>query len=76
VQPFPSDGRDIPDERPERVGCRVDESHHRACDDLLVLAVDHVSVQWLRVGRDEDCEGAVDTLWHDALVDREGNGGA
>jgi len=75
VQPFPSGGRDIPDEGPERVGYRVDEGHRRACDDRLVLAVDHVSVQWLRVGRDEDCDGAVDTLGHDALVNREGNGG-
>jgi hypothetical protein len=38
------------------------------------LAVDHISVQWLRVFRDEECERAYDTLGHDALVNREGSG--
>ena len=56
MQPFPSDGRGIPDERPKRV-FRVDEDNHWACDDRLGLADDQVSVQWLRIVRDEGATG-------------------
>ena len=72
MRPFPSDGRGIPDERPSCIF--VDEDYHRACEDRLVLAVDHVSAQWLRGGRDEGYDGAVGTRRHDALVNREGSG--
>ena len=52
----------------------VDEGEKWAGDDRVALALDGVAVDWLVVGGDEDCDGAVDPLGDDALVDRERDG--
>lgn len=52
----------------------VDEGEERACDDRVALALDGVAVERLVIGRDPDCDGAVDTLRDDALAQRERDG--
>jgi len=49
----------------------VDEGDERAGDDRVALALDGVAVERLVVGGNPDCDGTVDPLGDDALIDRE-----
>jgi len=52
----------------------VDEDYRRSRDDCVALPVYGLAVQGLVVGRDPERDGAVDTLWDDALAERERDG--
>lgn len=52
----------------------VDKCEEWARDDRIALALDGVAVERLLVGRDPNCDGAVDTLGDDAFAQRERDG--
>lgn len=52
----------------------VDKGEEWARDDRVALALDGVAVERLFVGRDPNCDGAVDTLGDDAFAQRERDG--